>query len=553
MGIFMKRRWQSVLVAFVFAFTSVTTLLTQSASAVAGDIEQWQTATNELPVGVGSGASVEINGYLYVIGADIDVGESSTYPTSIYYTQIGNDGQPGQWLTNSTILPNDGLSNLSAFTANGHMYVVGTDMNSFTAQVFYAVINSNGTLGEWTTVNTPTQRAMPSSIIVNDYLYIIGGSTANTSDPNNPVNDDTYYAKINTNGTIGNWQTTEGLPYPVYFANAVTHGDYIYMIGGFDRPGTGEPVPAYDKVSYTSVNSDGTLDTWQESDNPLPVTRGVSVSAIINDYIYVISGAPNYHPIPATDTVFFSKLNSDGTNGTWQTSINPLPTEKLSATITTVDNRMYVIGGAIYDNNYIVDTSLAKSVYFTSAIPQSLATPMNLTASTPTNQEPILNWSSVTGATSYTIYRNDSSVGTSSTTSFTDTSLSADGNYTYTVAASNGSISSPQSSPVTVQYDTTLPTATGPTISGWLVVNWGNPVITASAADALSGVTGGEYYIDNDPGQGNGSPMTYANGKIRAQPVITTGTANGWHTIYMRSQDTAGNWSTPTSVRFFFF
>lgn len=104
-----------------------------------------------------------------------------------------------------------------------------------------------------------------------------------------------------------------------------------------------------------------------------------------------------------------------------------------------------------------------------------------------------------------------------------------------------------------INIDKTKPTATNPTINGWLVINWGNPVISTDVSDALSGVAGGEYYIDNDPGQGNGTAMTYANGKISAQPIITTGTAGGWHTIYMRSKDAAGNWSTPTSVRFFFF
>jgi hypothetical protein len=103
-----------------------------------------------------------------------------------------------------------------------------------------------------------------------------------------------------------------------------------------------------------------------------------------------------------------------------------------------------------------------------------------------------------------------------------------------------------------IKIDKTAPTATGGTISGSLVIHWGNPTISANASDALSGVTGGEYYVDTDPGKGNGKPMTFSNGKISATAIISTGPA-GTHTIYMRSKDAAGNWSTTTSVQYLYF
>lgn len=65
---------------------------------------------------------------------------------------------------------------------------------------------------------------------------------------------------------------------------------------------------------------------------------------------------------------------------------------------------------------------------------------------------------------------------------------------------------------------------------------------TASAADALSGVAGGEYFIGTDPGQSNGTTMTYSGGSISG--TIGTGLAPGVYTVGVRSKDNAGNWST---------
>ena len=108
-----------------------------------------------------------------------------------------------------------------------------------------------------------------------------------------------------------------------------------------------------------------------------------------------------------------------------------------------------------------------------------------------------------------------------------------------------------QTTQVVVKIDKTPPTATGPAMSSTLILFNANVTISANASDTLSGVAGGEYFIDVDPGQGNGATMTYANGKISTTAHIT-GLSIGVHTLYMRSKDAAGNWSPTVSVNFTF-
>lgn len=547
MGIFARKRLQSLAVAFVFAFTSVTTVLTQSVSAVAGDINPWQTATNSLPEGVAFPGGVEMNGYLYVIGGHLVDDEDFTTTTEVHYSQLSNDGQPGAW-SPTTNLPS-GLNYSSTTTANGYIYVSGsTYEQDHNTKIFYAKQNSDGTLGQWQTVSMPNNRLLASIIAVNDYIYLLGGSVYEdeTYNPTPPV----LYAHLNSDGSTGEWTvTTVHFPIITALPNVVTHNNYIYAIGGGQDNYDGF-TPAHKTVYYTQVNNDGSIGPWITT-SPLDEPTVFSSSIVMNGYIYTMGGMPVVGGVEAVarDTVAFSQINSDGTLSEWQSSEQSLPLPKGAAAVAKTNDTIYVLAGL----GFVGDDAInGTTVYFTSFSPQSVDTPANITAVSPTTQKPAISWNSAAGATSYTVYRNGSIVGTSATTSFTDSALNTDGNYTYTVTASNGSITSEQSSHVVVQYDATNPTATNGKISGWLSLIGAKPTITANVSDNLSGVIGGEYFTDVDPGQGNGTPMTYdsSTGKIKAVVPIV-GQSSGLHTIYMRSKDAAGNWSTTTYAQYY--
>lgn len=55
-----------------------------------------------------------------------------------------------------------------------------------------------------------------------------------------------------------------------------------------------------------------------------------------------------------------------------------------------------------------------------------------------------------------------------------------------------------------------------------------------------------EYYLDTDPGQGNGTEMTLASGDTYTAELGTS-LAVGTYQVYVRALDTQGNWSNPIS------
>ncbi|TXE12792.1 T9SS type A sorting domain-containing protein [Seonamhaeicola algicola] len=62
---------------------------------------------------------------------------------------------------------------------------------------------------------------------------------------------------------------------------------------------------------------------------------------------------------------------------------------------------------------------------------------------------------------------------------------------------------------------------------------------------SLHQVTNAEYFIDTDPGVGNGTQVAFgdASQNTQALNINTTGLAEGEHVFYVRVQDTNGDWS----------
>ena len=65
------------------------------------------------------------------------------------------------------------------------------------------------------------------------------------------------------------------------------------------------------------------------------------------------------------------------------------------------------------------------------------ASPTNLVASSPDNTKVVLTWTGVSGATTYTIYRDGADIGDATNTTFTDTDVEPLTTYRYTVTATN--------------------------------------------------------------------------------------------------------------------
>ncbi|MEX2209411.1 MAG: hypothetical protein WD846_00710, partial [Patescibacteria group bacterium] len=135
----------------------------------------------------------------------------------------------------------------------------------------------DGSTGSWqTNANAlPASRSAHSSVVANGYVYVIGGSSADT----------VYYAELNPDGSTEAWQTNaNALPGTRSSHSSVVANSKVYVISG-SEDGTHTT-----GVQYANLNLDGSTGSWQTNANALPETRVAHTSVVANNYIYVLGG-----------------------------------------------------------------------------------------------------------------------------------------------------------------------------------------------------------------------------------------------------------------------
>ncbi len=84
---------------------------------------------------------------------------------------------------------------------------------------------------------------------------------------------------------------------------------------------------------------------------------------------------------------------------------------------------------------------------------------------------------------------------------------------------------------------------------------WGNTIVKPFIVDNISpvNVIMAEYFIDSDPGIGNGIAVSIppSTSIVHSFPIDVTGISPGIHIIYLRLKDEAGQWSLTNSKVFF--
>ena len=265
------------------------------------------------------------------IGAGVSVNGSSL--VNIQPT----DGNISAFSTNSNALP-DIRAYHSSVTANGYVYVIGGWNNSDTqSTVYYAKLNSDGSTGAWSTnANAlPAIRGEHTSVAANGYVYVLGGYS-------DSYQSTVYYAKLNSDGSTGAWSTNaNALPDIRGGHSSIVANGYVYVIGGSGTSGNSST------VYYAKLNSDGSTGAWSTNANALPDVNSEHTSIVANGYVYIIGGfgASDYQ-----STVYYARLNSDGSTSSWSTNSNALPAIRGDHTSVVANGYVYVIGG--YTGSY---------------------------------------------------------------------------------------------------------------------------------------------------------------------------------------------------------
>ncbi|HUC89314.1 MAG TPA: hypothetical protein VMR45_00770, partial [Patescibacteria group bacterium] len=314
--------------------------------ANSGEIGSWSTGTNTLTAARSFAATATANGYVYVIGGN---DTSAVAQTTVYYSRLNTDGSVGTWTTAAYALPAARVG-ATAIAYNGYLYVFGGENGSGAEQTtaYFARINSDGSIGSWYTTTALTAARRGGSVITsNGYMYYIGGQ-----DSTNTAVDTIYYSKINSDGTLGSWTTNAtALTGKRYMPQTVIANGFVYVTGGTDETGARRST-----VYYGSLSSTGAIASWSTAANAMPGVRAEGSAVIANGYIYTYGGRNGSVYLTS---VYYSKLAADGTPGVWATAVNSLPLLRGGGSSIIANGYMYMIGG--YNG-----TTATNTVYYSS-------------------------------------------------------------------------------------------------------------------------------------------------------------------------------------------
>ncbi len=192
-----------------------------------------------------------------------------------------------------------------------------------------------GTSEAWTqTSSLPEPLETQAAAVNNGFLYVIGGLSNGT--PTSSV----LYAKINSDGTLEPFQETTPLPYTLYrYLCGVVNNGFIYAIGGIANGSTTS------SVVYAPILSDGTVGEWT-STTPLLEPLQLHGTVANKGYLYVMGGstAPIAEPGDETAAVTYAKFNPDGSLGPF-TSTTELPVADYKTCPVADHGFIYHLGG----------------------------------------------------------------------------------------------------------------------------------------------------------------------------------------------------------------
>lgn len=196
---------------------------------------------------------------------------------------------------------------------------------------------TGGTVAGWgSTTNTPTNIALSGTAAYNGRIYLVGGDR----DSGGQYTATVTYATVNSNGTLSSWNTTSSLNTGRRYHGVIAHNGYIYAIGG-------QSPTSLTSVEYAKINANGTLGAWQSTVS-LPVYRmGFGIEAY-NGYLYAIAGNAGG---AVTNTVIYARLNANGSiasdsgcGNSWCSTTNT-SSNRLWPAAAAYNGWLYVVGG----------------------------------------------------------------------------------------------------------------------------------------------------------------------------------------------------------------
>lgn len=290
-----------------------------------GLISNWTTIL-DFPVNIRNASTIVTKNRIYLLGgANVD---SNTSYNSIRSCEINSDGTLGTWTITDT-LP-IALHYTDVVVYKNKVYLLGGQNDTSEKSTIYkADINIDGTITGFTAISSlPQALYLGKAIIIKNKIYYFCS-----------IGSGSYFStNINTDGTLGAWTTHTDLPEFINSTVITVVKNKLYILGGSIG------IDYANKIYVSNINLDGTLGQWSHVGN-LPVNLNHHCVFSTNKYIFLIGGRTGVRSSSSvSDKVYYSKINLDGTLGTWSV-LNNFPVGVYWSHVIGIKNKILILGG----------------------------------------------------------------------------------------------------------------------------------------------------------------------------------------------------------------
>ncbi len=339
-------------------------------------------------------SAVAYNNRMYIVGGQTDASAGGV--TTVERADILPNGKLANWTTvgMQSLPAGAGRHMADVVVYNDTLYTIGgfegaaSSSANLRDTVFYSKLEQDGTMNPWqSTTNFTGARANFGGIysyIWGAYIYMGGGCRAVNGNGNcTTLANDMQLATINADGSLGEWTSVGNLDNTRIGYSFLGWQGGLYRLGGCTAvdPAGGECTNAIDDVDYGVINPAGEVSTVSITDedgegtcvggSPYncdlpPVGDGagqggqmLSMSVVLNGYLYVIGGCTNFSCSQSSGNVSYVAISSDGSlqkpdvcpttsYGAWCVdSTNKVNGNSgvSAAGVTVFNNRIYLVGG----------------------------------------------------------------------------------------------------------------------------------------------------------------------------------------------------------------
>jgi hypothetical protein len=211
-----------------------------------------------------------------------------------------------------------------------------------------AIINADGTLGAfYNRATLQTARSGHRSVIIGNYLYVLGGRGSNYAYLNSVER-----ALINADGTLGAF-TDAGVTLQTGRDghSSVVIGDYLYVLGGYGN------FSYQASVERAPINPDGTLGAFTTTAVTLQTARALHGSVIIGDKLYLLGGSGS---AGALSSIERATIHADGTLGAFTDAGFALAGSRSVNHAILLGNHLYVMGGLLDSSKKSIARALLR-------------------------------------------------------------------------------------------------------------------------------------------------------------------------------------------------